>query len=148
MIRRPPRSTRTDTLFPYTTLFRSVDPRLAGLVAWANADRTFGVSASVAWADYTTHELGNNSVRWAQAPFRSVAGETCLTGSDFVADPSAGCIEVAEAFHPRIPRYGLVSHARERLGATASIQFEPTENTELSIRSEEHTSELQSLMRN
>src|SRR3546814_17144068 len=36
MIRRPPRSTRTDTLFPYTTLFRSrldlvqppVDPRL------------------------------------------------------------------------------------------------------------------------
>src|SRR3546814_3100842 len=30
MIRRPPRSTRTDTLFPYTTLFRSArrDPRL------------------------------------------------------------------------------------------------------------------------
>src|SRR3546814_5114517 len=26
MIRRPPRSTRTDTLFPYTTLFRSVEP--------------------------------------------------------------------------------------------------------------------------
>src|SRR3546814_6744751 len=28
MIRRPPRSTRTDTLFPYTTLFRSVRKRL------------------------------------------------------------------------------------------------------------------------
>src|SRR3546814_18342402 len=27
MIRRPPRSTRTDTLFPYTTLFRSVEER-------------------------------------------------------------------------------------------------------------------------
>src|SRR3546814_11899330 len=26
MIRRPPRSTRTDTLFPYTTLFRSTRP--------------------------------------------------------------------------------------------------------------------------
>src|SRR3546814_19672914 len=26
MIRRPPRSTRTDTLVPYTTLFRSADP--------------------------------------------------------------------------------------------------------------------------
>src|SRR3546814_5348572 len=25
MIRRPPRSTRTDTLFPYTTLFRSIE---------------------------------------------------------------------------------------------------------------------------
>src|SRR3546814_706093 len=32
MIRRPPRSTRTDTLFPYTTLFRSPGrrPRAAG----------------------------------------------------------------------------------------------------------------------
>src|SRR3546814_14189833 len=36
MIRRPPRSTRTDTLFPYTTLFRSVlehvlfEPAVAG----------------------------------------------------------------------------------------------------------------------
>src|SRR3546814_19374586 len=29
MIRRPPRSTRTDTLFPYTTLFRSVCTRYA-----------------------------------------------------------------------------------------------------------------------
>src|SRR3546814_3073124 len=28
MIRRPPRSTRTDTLFPYTTLFRSLVQRL------------------------------------------------------------------------------------------------------------------------
>src|SRR3546814_2556012 len=29
MIRRPPRSTRTDTLFPYTTLFRSPRPGMA-----------------------------------------------------------------------------------------------------------------------
>src|SRR3546814_13358582 len=29
MLRRPPRSTRTDTLFPYTTLFRSVAVRAA-----------------------------------------------------------------------------------------------------------------------
>src|SRR3546814_2390780 len=29
MIRRPPRSTRTDTLFPYTTLFRSLPLRLS-----------------------------------------------------------------------------------------------------------------------
>src|SRR3546814_4685593 len=33
MIRRPPRSTRTDTLFPYTTLFRSVDQQAIGLLA-------------------------------------------------------------------------------------------------------------------
>src|SRR3546814_11066457 len=39
MIRRPPRSTRTDTLFPYTTLFRSVMamPGLASLDALAQA---------------------------------------------------------------------------------------------------------------
>src|SRR3546814_3568493 len=30
MIRRPPRSTRTDTLFPYTTLFRSLAHMLIG----------------------------------------------------------------------------------------------------------------------
>src|SRR3546814_15643800 len=30
MIRRPPRSTRTDTLFPYTTLFRSMDQSEGG----------------------------------------------------------------------------------------------------------------------
>src|SRR3546814_3513179 len=30
MIRRPPRSTRTDTLFPYTTLFRSIDAAVDG----------------------------------------------------------------------------------------------------------------------
>src|SRR3546814_18008504 len=33
MIRRPPRSTRTDTLFPYTTLFRSGCPSPRGLAA-------------------------------------------------------------------------------------------------------------------
>src|SRR3546814_14763092 len=32
MIRRPPRSTRTDTLFPYTTLFRSDFSNKAGVV--------------------------------------------------------------------------------------------------------------------
>src|SRR3546814_19238947 len=37
MIRRPPRSTRTDTLFPYTTLFRSLDYRIVrpdGEIRW------------------------------------------------------------------------------------------------------------------
>src|SRR3546814_16739575 len=44
MIRRPPRSTRTDTLFPYTTLFRS-DPQLDDLLRrfgqWRNFDGFF-----------------------------------------------------------------------------------------------------------
>src|SRR3546814_12372103 len=33
MIRRPPRSTRTDTLFPYTTVFRSMLEQAASVVA-------------------------------------------------------------------------------------------------------------------
>src|SRR3546814_16032455 len=51
MIRRPPRSTRTDTLFPYTTLFRSPWPlskakRYAALRALPAKER---------WKDLTVH---------------------------------------------------------------------------------------------
>src|SRR3546814_1775976 len=62
MIRRPPRSTRTDTLFPYTTLFRSAsvdrmgarlddrdafldeNRRFHDLVAWGSDNPLFGRS--------------------------------------------------------------------------------------------------------
>src|SRR3546814_9348650 len=47
MIRRPPRSTRTDTLFPYTTLFRST---LAGI---GSGDRI----SSLAWNTHRHLEL-------------------------------------------------------------------------------------------
>src|SRR3546814_12938554 len=40
MIRRPPRSTRTDTLFPYTTLFRSPAHALARVHAGVGVQRT------------------------------------------------------------------------------------------------------------
>src|SRR3546814_1151202 len=44
MLRLPPRSTRTDTLFPYTTLFRSPAAHRAGRSAcrqlWRHCDRT------------------------------------------------------------------------------------------------------------
>src|SRR3546814_16467629 len=50
MIRRPPRSTRTDTLFPYTTLFRSkkrfVGPSGDFIAAVATADRDVLLSLS------------------------------------------------------------------------------------------------------
>src|SRR3546814_5512639 len=48
MIRRPPRSTRTDTLFPYTTLFRSLDERIYRVVsveASVNARTSYGGTA-------------------------------------------------------------------------------------------------------
>src|SRR3546814_3343918 len=40
MIRRPPRSTRTDTLFPYTTLFRS-----RYLIAYTKQAQSFGLTS-------------------------------------------------------------------------------------------------------
>src|SRR3546814_4022174 len=52
MIRRPPRSTRTDTLFPYTTLFRSRQPgKRSGL-----GDHDLGRAAVV--AQHLHHEIG------------------------------------------------------------------------------------------
>src|SRR3546814_15761911 len=40
MIRRPPRSTRTDTLFPYTTLFRSIQAGAQFVYGFSNFDVT------------------------------------------------------------------------------------------------------------
>src|SRR3546814_7236587 len=52
MIRRPPRSTRTDTLFPYTTLFRSQSGRPGFLIRAALATTMAGV-----WGLYSGFEL-------------------------------------------------------------------------------------------
>src|SRR3546814_13942183 len=52
MIRRPPRSTRTDTLFPYTTLFRSVrGEKIARLQVFHDryADEQFEVFSMDTW---------------------------------------------------------------------------------------------------
>src|SRR3546814_4441347 len=52
MIRRPPRSTRTDTLFPYTTLFRSAGIRILRQHDWrhrrAAGARAFPVEGRIA----------------------------------------------------------------------------------------------------
>src|SRR3546814_628437 len=72
MIRRPPRSTRTDTLFPYTTLFRSIaipiyheffmgtDPALAASVAGASAQDIAGAiwSAKIRYLGVGTMLVG------------------------------------------------------------------------------------------
>src|SRR3546814_2227347 len=46
MIRRPPRSTRTDTLFPYTTLFRSLDRSLRRPLATIQRRQLIGFGIS------------------------------------------------------------------------------------------------------
>jgi iron complex outermembrane recepter protein len=115
----------------YNDLNEDLGPRLAGLIGWTNDDGTFGVSVSAAYSGYETAQLGNNTVRWQQAAFRSVEGTSCFNGSTYV--PSTICNQVGLAFHPRIPRYGLISHDRERLGLTGSVQWEPSESTRIAI---------------
>src|SRR3546814_20333289 len=48
MIRRPPRSTRTDTLFPYTTLFRSVQDAGQHLTGFTTEIRPFAFDPIIA----------------------------------------------------------------------------------------------------
>src|SRR3546814_7510150 len=96
MIRRPPRSTRTDTLFPYTTLFRAGDAELARI---GGADRG--------------RDRGDLVFR--------------LEGRD------------AEFLQPR-------QMVEDRRGRRDRIAAE--EHLDVGERSEEHTSELQSLMSN
>src|SRR3546814_10776913 len=106
MIRRPPRSTRTDTLFPYTTLFRSASGAIRNSLFEDGAGE--GVPARV-MVDYI--RLFSYDV-------------------DFQRDIHAG-----DRFDLLFERYqdadGSVAH-----------------DGQIRYRSEEHTSELQSLMRN
>src|SRR3546814_1046355 len=109
MIRRPPRSTRTDTLFPYTTLFRSISP-----------DRSLGAEA-----------LGD---------LLSVA-------------LSLGSLQPAVSRHRHFVEPGLSSPWK--LPATprppGPLAWAPIHGSGASVipvqRSEEHKSELQSLIR-
>src|SRR3546814_5521053 len=105
-IRRPPRSTRTDTLVPYTTLFRAVARREADQCALAHR-----------------RELS------AEAVLRSDAARPAQPRPESVGDGSGPEMGPARDAHGRVatPRRRSIASARRR--------------------SEEHTSELQSLMR-
>src|SRR3546814_6681350 len=111
MIRRPPRSTRTDTLFPYTTLFRSGLALGRFEQRGALADALFERLVGPAQAALDAAEFGDVGVR----------GHEAAAGHRVAADLD----DAAVGHHP----LGQVRTA----GAHE--------------RSEEHTSELQSLMR-
>src|SRR3546814_10023979 len=122
MIRLPPRSTRTDTLFPYTTLFRSVRDQLVGL------------AARRAIADRDQLDL-------------VLRDQPCDLGL---------CATHVVARLERINRCGIdqlasaIDHRHFHAGANARIEAHgracPGRRRQQQ-RSEEHTSELQSLMR-
>src|SRR3546814_12984576 len=105
MRRRPPRSTRTDTLFPYTTLFRSQMGRAALLpVALAEA----GQSAEAGTVYFVPPEL---SIEQDKTRILFVAGEggsgpmlDVLPAGDsallLLSGSSADCVDVAMAHVP------------------------------------------------
>ena len=120
----------------YNDLSKNLSPKLSGLLNWKNDEGTFGVNASIAYSKGKTLELGNNTTRWAQAAFKSVTlgGVTtsCFNaGGLYVA--SAACDQAELSFHPRIPRYGEISHDRQRLGVTGSVEWQPSDRTHLEI---------------
>src|SRR3546814_16494381 len=101
MIRRPPRSTRTDTLFPYTTLFRSPligerNNRPAGACIFeqlAGEQRVFpGIGA-----DEEDQRIGLclRAQRGAERPLAAIGdGEAGELGSDTAHDPGLGALEI------------------------------------------------------
>src|SRR3546814_14253380 len=117
MIRRPPRSTRTDTLFPYPTLFRSV--RVGRTRRAAGDMRAMVVEDLGAGAAGTGVGHLPEVVRGVRRALVVADADDALGRQADVAMPDVESFVV-----------GLVDGDQQALG-----------------RSEEHTSELQSLMR-
>jgi iron complex outermembrane receptor protein len=112
----------------YNDLSQTLRPRLTGLVAYRDPSGVWGATASVAYSNARLDVASTDTVRWQTGAFNSVNGVTCEDNPD---DP--GCLEVAGAQHPRIPRYGQQVNTGERLGLTAGVQFRPTDKTELRL---------------
>ena len=123
----------------YNDLSEKVSPRAAGMISWRNADETFGVLASVAYTKRQIVESGYSTVRWTTntagvAPgFQSYLGTTCAYPTASGPSTTPQCIEANNLFHPRFPRYDYYITDQERIGATASVQWKPTESTTITI---------------
>ena len=111
----------------YNDLSSDTSPRLTALYAYHDPSDTWGVSTSLAYSKTNTMTSSANTVRWQRSGFRSVNGVTCSGSTD------PGCLEVADNFHARIPRYAESDFERERLGLTLGAQFQPSDGTLISF---------------
>src|SRR3546814_7225898 len=93
MIRRPPRSTRTDTLFPYTTLFRS--RRATGWWAWACRA---SASAAKATARAACSRIGNDRFDLAGAGERRLDDSAHRRPAQTQAVLAAGLVVPGDGF--------------------------------------------------
>src|SRR3546814_1740966 len=99
MIRRPPRSTRTDTLVPYTTLFRSAEPELYPMVR----ARLVGMNGKpVTGADFEAR--GGRAKRMAEREFNLSMADalrednTITAGKFWASTPATPELSVEEEF--------------------------------------------------
>src|SRR3546814_17443323 len=84
MIRRPPRSTRTDTLFPYTTLFRSQEVEDAELTIY------WGVGTVRSMGSESDSLLGLLAQEYGSPPsHRTMSARTRVTVAALNSDPRA-----------------------------------------------------------
>jgi TonB-dependent receptor len=115
----------------WNDLSEEFSPRFSGLVSATNAEGTLGGLLSVAYSDRSILEEGFSTVRWEDGNFGSVGGVDCAANP---TDPGCASIDTNSlVYHPRIPRYGRLTHEQERLGLTGSLQFRPTDRTEISL---------------
>src|SRR3546814_10126932 len=128
MIRRPPRSTRTDTLFPYTTLFRS------GCGGPQRARRRGFQAVAARTAGRRRRSRRGGGRRPARAHPLPVAGPQRRRGD------AHGAVAVRG---PAVRELPVDAAGPVRTGLPRAEGRGPARGT----RSEEHTSELQSLMR-
>src|SRR3546814_11925024 len=90
MIRRPPRSTRTDTLFPYTTLFRSMIGIFVGGILYARMGMKRSVLLSL-----VLMAVSNFSFAWLAATGKSNWGMAGAIGFENFASGIGGVVVIA-----------------------------------------------------
>ena len=116
----------------YNDASRQVNPRLAGLLSYANEAETFGALVSVAWTPRDIVEEGFSTVRYAGNPVPATGAAQSFTQRNAfqneAAFPTAGT-----AFFPRIPRYGVLTSDQDRIGITGALQFRPSDRTLISL---------------
>ncbi|QIO86361.1 TonB-dependent receptor [Stenotrophomonas rhizophila] len=107
----------------YNDMAQKADPRMAALISNTFADGTFGALLSVAYSERQLLEEGSNTGRWA--------GGTSNGGFNPASTYKPAL--AANVNHPRFPRYVQMEHQQKRLGVTGSLQWKPTDRTELSL---------------
>ncbi len=120
----------------YQDLAGSFNPRAAALISDTFAGGKLGALISIAYSVTNTMEAGNSSVRWLSDINTSTSGAVSSSytfGSVNGATSGADYDAANAAFRPRFPRYDIVPTHSKRLGMTASLQWQPDENTLFTI---------------